>query len=128
MSDFVLSTPDQDTFYAVLQTLGYWDPVEDVPVNQGFLADGSGQYFLNEVGTVYAPTGNTIKDAFGDDVPEMVAEPGYWARLRLNGTSPYETGERAWPVEVTVYPPVQYLEDGVTPDPDYTQPAIGMIA
>lgn len=37
---------------------------------------------VDEIGSIYAPTGNTLTDDDGDSYPEMAAVPGYHANLR----------------------------------------------
>jgi len=116
MTDFVLDFGTEASLDAACQELGFWNPetvqdgvsVPGSPRTTGELPGGGGAaYFLNIVGP--APT-------------------GYWARLRINGPSPFAGPDGlAIPAGVTVYPPVKYLADGVTPDPDYTQPEIGVI-
>lgn len=126
MSDWVISSVDQATMHGWAQAMGFW--ANGAPVWQGDLPDASGQYFLNEVGITYATTGNMVDDGMGNHVPEIAAQPGWWARLRLNGNDPFAAGLLDIPEGVTVYPPVKYLADGVTIDPNYTQPPIGVIA
>jgi hypothetical protein len=37
---------------------------------------------VDEIGAIYAPTGNTLTDDEGNSYPEMAAVPGYHANLR----------------------------------------------
>jgi hypothetical protein len=37
---------------------------------------------VDEIGSIYAPTGNTLTDDEGNSYPEMAAVPGYHANLR----------------------------------------------
>lgn len=111
MSDWVISAADEATMHGWAQAMGFW--ADGAPVWQGELPDGSGDYFLNEVGTVYTAG---------------VAQSGWWARLRLNGNDPFADGTLTIPQGITIYPPVKFLADGVTIDTTYVQPAIGVIA
>ena len=109
MQEFVLYCADQATLHGLMQAMGFTD-------FQGALPDGSGDYFLNEVGVVYQPTGETESDPWGVTAPVMAPTPGWWARLRINGNNPFASGALQIPDSITVYPP----------GPD--QPAIGFIA
>ena len=112
MADFVIQAPDATTLQALAQAMGFWDATNSAFITQGPLPgdpNPQASYFLNVVGTVPGQT-------------------GYWARLRLNGLNPFADGLLTIPTSITIYPPVKYLADGVTPDPTYTQPAIGDIA
>lgn len=117
MTDWVFDSTDQTTLYDLAHTMGYWDIDNNKPLWSGQLPDGSGDYFLNEVGLVYQAAGNTVAPI-----------PGYWSRLRINGNDPFADGTLEVPTNIIIYPPVKYLADGVTPDPAYTQPPIGVIA
>lgn len=54
----------------------------------------------------------------------MTAISGYWARIRVNNGRPIP----AVPPGFTLFEPVRYLADGLTPDPSYVQPPYGLIA
>ncbi len=112
MTDFVIQAADAATLQALAQSMGFWDAKNAAVIAQGPIPgdpNPMASYFLNVVGSVPGQT-------------------GYWARLRINGDNPFASGLLAVPAGLTVYPPVQYLADGVTPDLNYTQPAIGDIA
>ena len=66
---------------------------------------------VDEIGSIYAPTGNTLTDDDGNSYPEMAAVPGYHANLR-------KLSDKADTL-------IQHLEDGgdtITPP---TTPARG---
>jgi hypothetical protein len=116
LTDFVIDSTDAPTLQALAQAMGFWDAAANSGAGafktQGpILGDPNPQasYFLNVVGTV-------------------AGQPGYWSRLRINGLNPFASGLLTVPVGLTVYPPEKFLADGVTLDPNYTQPAIGDIA
>lgn len=128
MTDYVLKSPDEASFMQAAYALGYATADKDgklTLVPTGVTQDG-GNYFINMVGTVYEPTGATVKGGIDGqtDVPVMAAIPGHWSRIRVNNGRPIP----AVPPGFTLYPPVKYLADGVTPDPDYVQPPYGQIA
>jgi hypothetical protein len=83
--DVVFNAPDMATLQADAARLGFVDDQGNIIVNGP--AAGGGGYFLNIVGTIYQPTGDTTTDLYGNPVPVMAAEPGIWGRLRLNGDS-----------------------------------------
>jgi len=127
MADYLINAPDMATLNAYAATLGapFWDGQAIVP--QGPLP-GGGEYFANFAQDM-VPSGNTITDAFGNQVPEMVPLTGVWVRLRLNGENMFALGLLPMPpAPIVVYPPVKYLADGVTVDTSYTQPPYGQIA
>ena len=112
MTDFVIDSTDAPTLQALAQGMGFWDATNGSFITQGSVPgdpNPQASYFLNVVGAV-------------------AGQPGYWSRLRINGLNPFASGLLAVPTGVTIYLPVKFLVDGVTPDPDYTQPAIGEIA
>lgn len=116
MTDFVINSTDAPTLQALAEAMGFWNAAANGGAG-AFITQGpvpgdpnpQASYFLNVVGAVDGQT-------------------GYWARLRINGLNPFASGLLAIPANVTIYPPVKFLADGVTPDPTYTQPAIGEIA
>jgi hypothetical protein len=81
--ELLANAPSIEAFAAAAQATGY--VVEGTIQTSGGWQGQVGSWFLNYVGTVYAPTGKTILDAEGNPVPEMAARPGVWARLRING-------------------------------------------
>ncbi len=112
MTDFVIDSTDALTLQALAQAMGFWDATNESFITQGPVPgdpNPQASYFLNVVGAV-------------------VGQSGYWSRLRINGLNPFASGLLAVPTGVTIYPPVKFLADDVTPDPTYTQPAIGEIA
>ena len=112
MTDFVIDSTDAATLQALAQSMGFWDATNAAFITQGSIPgdpNPMASYFLNVVGTV-------------------AGQPGYWSRLRINGLNPFASGLLTVPVGLTVYPPEKFLADGVTLDPNYTQPAIGDIA
>jgi hypothetical protein len=112
LTDFVIDSTDAPTLQALAQSMGFWDAANATFITQGPIPgdpNPQASYFLNVVGVVDG-------------------QPGYWSRLRINGLNPFASGLLAVPAGVTIYPPVKFLADGVTPDPDYAQPAIGEIA
>ena len=119
MVDFVVSAVDLPTLQDAAQALGFWDATNNAFVAQGRIPgddDPLSSYFLNIVGG--------IPDA-----------PGYWARLRLNGSNPFASGLLSIPSSLTVYSLVQHADgsaafwtaDGVTPAPIYVG-GVGVIA
>jgi hypothetical protein len=112
MTDFVIDSTDAPTLQALAQSMGFWDATNSAFITQGPVPgdpNPQASYFLNVVGAVDG-------------------QPGFWARLRINGLNPFASGLLTVPVGLTVYPPEKFLADGVTLDPNYTQPAIGDIA
>ena len=108
----MIQAPDAATLQALAEAMGFWDVTNAAFITQGPVPgdpNPQASYFLNVVGAIEG-------------------QPGYWTRLRINGLNPFASGLLAVPPNVTIYPPVKFLADGVTPDPTYTQPAIGEIA
>jgi hypothetical protein len=125
-ADYVLKSPDRASFMQAAYGLGYATADKDgnlTLVPTGISADG-GNYFINEVGVVYEPAGATTTDAMGNKVPTMAPIPGYWVRIRVNNGRPLPDVPQGF----ELFPPVRYLADGVTIDPDYVQPPYGFIA
>jgi hypothetical protein len=86
MTDIVFSAPDYATLLADAKTLGFTqtdDQGNVTIVTNGTFASGGG-WFLNVVGTIYAPVTPPANPT--DPWPAPVARAGYWGRLRLNGT------------------------------------------
>lgn len=128
--------PDWATFAKAAAATRLTDD-KGVPISGGVL-DAGGSWFWNAVlSGVYQPTGKTIKDAFGNDAPEMARVTGEWARVRINGDFPPLSDMMAvWrAMGVTVYELLQIGEgdalvwtaDGKTPAPDYVA-TVGVIA
>jgi hypothetical protein len=109
LTDFVINSTDAPTLQALAEAMGFWNAAANGGAGAFITPNPQASYFLNVVGAVDGQT-------------------GYWARLRINGLNPFASGLLAIPANVTIYPPVKFLADGVTPDPTYTQPAIGEIA
>lgn len=125
MADYVLKSPDAASFMQAAFALGYAKADDEgnlTLIPTGVTQDG-GNYFINVVGTVMEPTGDTTEGPFGPQ-PVLAPIPGYWVRIRVNNGRPLPDV----PEGFTLYPPVKYLADGETPDPDYVQPAYGVIA
>lgn len=80
--EIIFNTDSYETLLAEAQTHGFVN--DDQIIINGPLGD-AGSYFLNYVGIVYQPTGNTVIDDQGNDTLEMQELPGVWGRLRLNG-------------------------------------------
>jgi len=123
MVDVVLHAPSREALDAYAETLGppFWS--DGAIVLQGPLPDG-GSYFVN-VCQDTVPTGKTIKDAFGNNQPEMVPLSGCWVRIRMNGENLFALGALPMPpADFEVYMPTGYPG---TPD-GYVQPPYGMIA
>lgn len=125
MSDYVLKSPDRASFLQAAYALGFAQADAQGAlhlVTTGVTQDG-GNYFINEVGEVRQPTGETIDGPFGPQ-PVMAPIPGHWSRIRVNngGALP------AVPAGFELFEPVRYLADGETPDPAYVQPPYGQIA
>jgi hypothetical protein len=137
MADYVLKLDTLAKVQTTCTALGIWKPAvaasgdqpaqPAAPIQTGVLTKKHENYFFNYVGVVYEPTGATTTDAMGNDVPTMAAIPGYWVRVRYNGTVPAALLANP-PTGITIYPPLKYLADGITPDPDYVQPGYGQIA
>ncbi len=124
--DYVLKSPDEASFLQAAYVLGYArvdDETQTAQVISTGISQDGGNYFINVVGTVSEPTGNMIEGPMGP-YPERGAIPGYWVRIRVNNGGELP----ALPIGFELFPPMKYLEDGVTPDPAYTQPPYGCIA
>jgi hypothetical protein len=135
--EMVFQSPDFATLEADALRLGFTDEDGKILTN-GATADGGG-WFLNLVGTVYQPTGNMVKDALGNMVPEMAPIDGYWGRLRVNGGAenlpPFDPSiiKYHWSPDVgpvnpeTEKPSGGWTSDGVTLAPDFVA-NVGVIA
>src|SRR4051812_27216078 len=91
MADFEIHAPDDATMMAVAKTIqGLWNPgdaaLKIVPgINTGGISSDGYVWALNYYGTKRLPTGNMVKDRFGNQVPEYAAQPGMFAILRWDG-------------------------------------------
>jgi hypothetical protein len=119
MSEFIINSTDAPTLDALAQGMGFWSATSDRIATQGPIPgdpNPMASYFLNIIGA--------IPDA-----------PGYWCRLRINGTSPFADGLLAIPTGIMIYAPVEpadgsasfWSADGVTPAPSFVA-GIGVIA
>lgn len=124
MREIIFNSQDADTLASEAARLGFANEDGSIITN-GTFASGGG-WGLNVVGTVYEPM-TPPADPEGP-WPEPVARPGYWGRLRINGT----------PEEFPTFEPeiVQYVwnedlggwtADGTTLAPEWVG-YIGMIA
>lgn len=125
MTDYVLKSPDAASFLQAASALGYAtaDKAGTLTLIPTGVTQDGGNYFINVVGVVYAPTGATVDGPMGKE-PVMAVVPGHWSRIRVNNGRPLPNV----PPGFELFPPVKYLADGVTPDPAYVQPPYGMIA
>ena len=138
MADFILCAPNEAALVAAAVAMGFADALGNI-ITQGRIpgdSDPHASYFLNVVGEVEQPTGETTTDAQGNSVPVMAVVPGWWARIRVNGLNPFASGLIAIPPSLTVYalvtlpdgsPTYWSADGGVTPAPDYVA-GIGVIA
>ena len=124
MSDFLIYSPTMNTLNAYASTLGnsFWNANTNSIIPAGPLP-GGGSYFVN-FATDAIPTGNTITDSHGNQVPEMRQLSGVWIRVRLNGENLFALGALPLPqAPIVVYPPT-----GTANTPlDYVQPPYGSI-
>ena len=138
MAEIVFNSGDYATLLADAERLGftYTDQQGEKQIQiSGPMASGGG-YFLNIVGVIYEPQTPT---APGEDPPAPVARPGYWGRLRANGSTsdlpPFSPSiiQYFWSADVGPVNPDTGLHsggwtaDGVTLAPDWVG-TIGMIA
>jgi len=126
MVDFVLAAASDADFATAAAQLGFVNEHGEI-VAQGPLPYGSGTYFLTDPQLLMVPTGRMIDSPMGGQVAEMVSDGKVYRGLRINGNNPFAAGMPI-PSQLTVYPMVKYLADGVTRDPDYTPPNVGRIA
>lgn len=82
MREIIFNSGDADNLNSEAARLGFMDKDGNIIVS-GTFASGGGWY-LNVVGTVYEPLVPPV-DPDGS-WPDPVARPGYWGRLRINGT------------------------------------------
>jgi len=88
MTDFCLRAADRDTMRAVMRaTFEYLSGItlpegEPTPA-QGVSLTGT-EWFADEVGEFFEPTGDVVETEFGPQ-PVMAARPGWHVNLRWNG-------------------------------------------
>ena len=126
MTDFVLSAETDADFATAAAQLGFVDQHGEIVV-QGPLPDGSGTYLLTDPQLLMVPTGRMVESPMDEQVAEMASDGKVYRGLRINGNNPFASGMPI-PAQLTVYPTIKYLADGVTPDPDYAPPNVGRIA
>lgn len=85
MTEIVFNSGDYATLLSEAETLGF--VTEDAEGNKSIQTNGTfesgGGWFLNVVGTIYEPIVGPIDP---ENPPQPVARPGFWGRLRMNGT------------------------------------------
>lgn len=79
--EIVFNSGDYQTLLDEAKTLGFVDAEGNIITNGTFKTGGG--WFLNVVGTIYEPIEGPVDP---DNPPQPVARPGYWGRLRMNGT------------------------------------------
>ncbi len=79
--EIVFNSNDYQTLLNEAETLGFVDAEGNIITNGTF--ETGGGWFLNVVGTIYEPIEGPVDP---DNPPQPVARPGYWGRLRMNGT------------------------------------------
>ena len=138
MTDFILDLGSATNATAAFKSLGFWDAQANAPITQGVLGAGATQFFMVVDGIVSQPTGQmTTEPMTGQQVPVMAPVPGYWARLRILGANPFQTGALTPPASVMIYsqvdigtptaPDVIWTSDGTTPAPACVG-SVGVIA
>lgn len=124
MADFRIRYTDEARLLTYAAEIGFVNDKGEL-IASGSLPDGSGTFFMTGPQRRMVPTGNTVKDRFGNDTPE-IADDGYWWRtLRINGNNPF--GEGGIPLPdgehgITIYPPTNPGVEG------YVQPEVAVIA
>ena len=81
MNEIIWQSPDEAFFLSEAARLGFMGPDGKVIITGTFTSGGG--WFLAIQGTVYEPQPPT---PIGEDPPPPVPRPGYWGRLRINGT------------------------------------------
>lgn len=85
MTELVFNSGDYATLLSEAETLGF--VTTDAEGNKSIVTNGTfesgGGWFLNVVGVIYEPIVGPIDP---ENPPQPVARPGFWGRLRLNGT------------------------------------------
>jgi len=84
MSDYYLRATTAAALYSALEAAGVVTQGED-----GWHVTDGHRYALDVIGTIYAPTGKTLKTDEGD-APEMKPLPGYHANLRVINASNFD--------------------------------------
>jgi hypothetical protein len=79
--EIVFNSGDYQTLLDEAETLGFLDAEGNIITNGTF--ETGGGWFLNVVGVIYEPIVGPIDP---ENPPQPVARPGYFGRLRLNGT------------------------------------------
>jgi len=79
--EIVFNSGDYQTLLDEAELLGFVDAEGNIITN-GTFASGGG-FFLNIIGTIYEPIEGPVDP---DNPPQPVARPGYFGRLRMNGT------------------------------------------
>jgi hypothetical protein len=112
MREIIFNAVDNATLMADAKNLGFIDSNGNLVTNGTFVSGGG--WFLNIIGTVFDSS--------------HVARPGYWGRLRLNGTP---DALPAFSSAITQYTWVDSLNgwssDGSTVAPNWVS-TIGLIA
>ncbi|MGE3247849.1 MAG: hypothetical protein AB7F96_16540 [Beijerinckiaceae bacterium] len=120
MTDFVLKAPSREVMEQGMAAVGMMDSEGNVRDAGRFTATGTdwAAFFPD---TVHHPTGNTVQDGEGNDIPEYAPLPGSYLYVRTNGT------EDVTPLLAAVEPlgiEVYWSSDGEDPLPDWF-PRIG---
>lgn len=79
--EIVFNSGDYQTLLDEAETLGFVDAEGNIITNGTF--ETGGGWFLNVCGVIYEPIEGPVDP---DNPPQPVARPGYWGRLRMNGT------------------------------------------
>lgn len=94
-TDFYLklaSEADMPTVLAAFYRQDYTTVVNEetgeetqVPSGDPYLVAYTADYGIDVVGIIYKPTGNTVTDPEGNEVPEVAPIPGWHINIRLMG-------------------------------------------
>jgi len=86
------SEADLPTAFAAFYKQDYVTVVDEetgestqTPEGEPYLVSHTHDYAIDLVGTIYAPTGNTLTDAEGNEYPETAPIDGYHVNVRLIG-------------------------------------------
>ena len=105
MKTYFMKSATEVEIFEALETVGLAvkhfdqsDPLNQAPEgigeNETFVPTGSFEWWwtvpLDVIGTIYAPTGETLTDAEGFEYPEMAAIEGFHANLKASLTSEQE--------------------------------------
>lgn len=124
MQEIIFNSGDEDFLKSEAARLGFMDDAGNIIINGTF--ESGGGWFLAIVGKVYEPM-TPPADPEGP-WPEPVARPGYWGRLRINGTPDQmpefgpELTQYVWNTDLG-----GWTNDGETLAPEWVS-TIGMIA